>query len=74
MEVEVGAWAFATANQAEEELFAAMASAAERRVGEFNAQSVANIEWALAIVGWSDAPLFAVLAELAEQCVADYNA
>ena len=42
------AWAFATANQAEELLFAALAMTPEQRMGEHNAQALANIAWAFA--------------------------
>ena len=40
--------------------------AAERRVGDFNAQGLANTVWAFATACQSDAPLFAALARAAE--------
>ena len=36
------AWAFVTAGQLDAKLFTTFARAAERRVGDFNAQSLAN--------------------------------
>ena len=52
------AWAFATVFRPDEELFTALARAAERRVCEFNAQDLANTAWALATVKWPDEKLF----------------
>ena len=40
------AWAFATANQSEAQLFAVLARAAEQRLGDFNVQNLANTAWA----------------------------
>ena len=36
-------WAFATVNELDEKLFAALAREAESRVSEFNAQTIANM-------------------------------
>ena len=47
------------------------ARTAERRVGEFNAQDLANMAWALAEVGQLDAQLFTALARTAERCVGE---
>ena len=48
------AWAFATADQSDALMFAALAKAAMRRVGEFNAQGPANTAWAFATAYQSD--------------------
>jgi len=56
------AWAFATASQREAPLFAALASAAERRLGGLSAQELANAAWAFATARESEAPLFATMA------------
>ena len=40
-------WAFATASQLDIQLFATLARATERRLGDFNVQNVANTAWAL---------------------------
>ena len=42
------AWAFATADQKHASLFAELATAAQRRLGDFDAQNLANIAWAFA--------------------------
>ena len=49
------AWAFATASQSDAQLFAALARAAERRLGDFNVQELANTAWAFATASQSDA-------------------
>ena len=51
-----------------------MARAAERRVGDFNAQNLANTAWAFAKLGQLDAQLFTALAREAERRVGDFNA
>ena len=51
-----------------------LARAAERRVGDFNAQGLANTAWAFATAGQSDALLFMTLARAAEQRMGDFNA
>ena len=48
-------------------------AASERRVGDFNAQSLANTAWAFATAGQSDAQLFVALAMAVEQCVSDFD-
>ena len=50
-----------------------MARVAERRVGDFNAQNLANTAWAFATAGQSDAQLFMVFARMAEQRMGDFN-
>ena len=59
------AWSFGTVGQSDEKLFAVLARASERRVGEFNVQGLANTAWAFATAGQSDDKLFAVLARAA---------
>ena len=51
-----------------------LARAAERRLGDFNVQNVANTAWAFATASQSDAQLFAVLARAALWCLGDFNA
>ena len=41
-ELANAAWAFATADQSDALLFAALATAAERRMSNFNSQDLAN--------------------------------
>ena len=60
------AWAFATAGHKEASLFAALATAAERRMGVFNPQELANTAWAFATSGQRDVSLFAALATAAK--------
>merc|ERR1712224_430242 len=60
-------WAFATAGQLDELLFAALAKQAKQRLGEFNAQELANTAWAFATAGQLDELLFAALAKQAKQ-------
>ena len=45
------AWAFATAGQKDVSLFAALAIAAQWRLGDFNPQELANTAWAFATAG-----------------------
>ena len=57
-------------------LSVALARAAERRLGDFSVQSLANTAWAFAKVvtpGQSDSQLFAALARVAERCVVDFD-
>ena len=56
---------FATACQCAALLFAAMARAAERRLGDFSAQGLANMAWAFATASQRDVPLFAILLRVA---------
>ena len=67
------AWAFATASQWDEKLFALLARAAEWQGSEFNAQGLVNTAWALAAMGQSDQKLFAALATAAEPRVSESN-
>ena len=46
---------------------------AEQRVGEFNAQGLANTAWAFATAGQPDAQLFTALARTAERRVGEFN-
>ena len=55
-------------------LFAALARAAERHLGEFNAQNRANMAWAFATAIQLDALLFAALARVAEGRLGEFNA
>ena len=47
---------------------------AERSVGDFNTQDLANTAWAFATAGQSDAVLFTALATVAEQRMEDFDA
>ena len=58
------AWAFATANQSDAQLFAALARAAELYLGDFNVQDLANTAWAHAMASQSDAQVFTSLARV----------
>ena len=55
-------------------MFALVASVAQRRVGEFKAQNLANTAWAFATADQSDAPLFALVARKAQRRVGEFNA
>ena len=50
------------------------ARAAERRMGDFNAQDLAYTTWAFATAGQPDALLFMTLARAAERRMDDFNA
>ena len=50
-----------------------MAREAERLVGDFDVQDLANTGWAFAKVSQSDMQLFTVLAKTAEQRLGDFN-
>ena len=54
-------------------LFAALATAAERRMGDFNVQNLANTAWAFEKAGQESASLFAALATVAEHHMGDSN-
>ena len=56
------------------QLFTALAREAERRVGNFNAQDLANTAWAFATAGHSDASLFKALARAAERHMGNFIA
>ena len=60
------AWAFATVGEPDVQLFAALARAAELRLGDFKVQDLANTAWAFATANQSDAQLFVALARAAE--------
>ena len=51
-----------------------MARAAERRLGDFSAQGLANTAWAFATTSQHDALLFAALARAAERRLGDFSA
>ena len=59
--------------QKDASLFAALAKAAERRMGHFNPQHLANTAWAFAMVGQKDALLFTALAKAAERRMGHVN-
>ena len=48
---------FATLGQADAQLFVALARAAERNLGDFSPQDLANTAWAFATLGQADAQL-----------------
>ena len=54
------AWTLVPAGQLDEALFAALSKQAKHRLGEFNAQGLANMAWAFAQVGQLDEALFAL--------------
>ena len=54
-------------------LSVALARAAERRLGDFNVQELANTVWAFATANQSEAQLFAALARAAERRQGDFN-
>ena len=55
-------------------MFTALAAAAaEQRMGDFNAQELANVAWALATAGRKDASLFAAVAIATEQCMGSFH-
>ena len=68
------AQAFATLDQLDEKLIAALARAAELRMSEFNAQDIANTAWAFAKLDHLDEKLFAALAREAELRMSEFNA
>ena len=51
----------------------ALAAAAERRMRDFNSQSLANTAWVFATVGHKDERLFKALAAATEQRMRDFN-
>ena len=54
-------------------LFTAVAREAERRVGDFNPQVLANTAWAFATLGQHDAQLSTALSAEAERRVSNFN-
>ena len=60
-------------NGSDVSLFAALATAAEQRMGDFNSQGLANVAWALATAGRNDASLFAAVAIATEQRMGSFN-
>ena len=56
------------------QLFTTLAREAERRVGNFNPQNLANTAWAFATLGQPDSQLFSALAREAERRVGNFNA
>ena len=54
-------------------LVAALATAAKRRLSEFNPQKVANTAWAFAKVNYRDEKLFAALARVVERRLRHFN-
>ena len=59
--------------QWEAQLFTALGRAAERCVGNFNAQELANTAWSFAKAIQLNAQLFRLLRGVAEQRVRDFN-
>ena len=57
----------------EEQLFTALAVAAERRMRDFNSQGLANTAWAFATVGHEMERLFTALTFAAERCMRDFT-
>ena len=55
-------------------MFALVARVAQRCVGEFKAQNLANAVWTFATADQSDAPLFALVARAAQLRVAELKA
>ena len=51
-----------------------LARAAERRIGDFNAEDLANTAWAFAAAGFPNAESFEVLAMAAERHDGDFTA
>ena len=66
LELANAAWVFATAGQLDEALFAALARAAEPRLGEFKAQNLANNAWAFATACQLDEAFFVALVRASE--------
>ena len=60
--------AFAMMDQADTRLFAALAKEAERRMGNFKPQELANTAWAFAMLGQADAQLFTAFTRQADRC------
>ena len=56
------------------ELFTVLVRAAERRIGEFNAQDRANTAWPFAKAGFPTASGLKLLATAAERRMGDFNA
>ena len=54
-------------------LAAALATAAERRLSEFNPQDVANTAWAFATMNYRDEKLFPALAIAAERRLSEFS-
>ena len=54
-------------------MFAALGTAAKRRMNDFNSQDLANAAWAFATADLSDESLFAALATAAEQHMREFN-
>jgi len=67
------AWACATVNYKDEELFATSAIAAERRLSELNAEDVANTAWAFALMNFCDEKPFAAWASAAQRRLNEFN-
>ena len=54
-------------------LFATLARAAEQRLGEFNAQELANTAWGFGTVMLSNEKIFTALARAAERRLDEFN-
>ena len=60
--------------QQDEQLFTALARVAERCLGDFNVQGLANMAWAFATAGQQDEQLFMALARMTERRLGKFNA
>ena len=67
------AWAFATVNYRDENLFASLTIVAEWRIGSINPKSVTKTAWASATVSCLDEKLFADLAIAAQRRLGEFN-
>ena len=56
------AWAFVTGGQSQAQLFMVLAATAERRIGDFTVQELANMVCAFVTFGQSEVQLFMMLA------------
>ena len=61
------------ADQSDASLFAALATAAERRISDFNSQELANAAWAFAKASQGRVSLFAALATAADRRTSDFT-
>ena len=55
-------------------MFPTLAKVTELRLGNFNAQELANTAWAFATIGQLDKQLFTALARMAERRLGNFNA
>eukprot|EP00747_Dinoflagellata_sp_TGD_P106288 gnl/TRDRNA2_/TRDRNA2_169822_c10_seq1.p1 gnl/TRDRNA2_/TRDRNA2_169822_c10~~gnl/TRDRNA2_/TRDRNA2_169822_c10_seq1.p1 ORF type:complete len:116 (-),score=17.79 gnl/TRDRNA2_/TRDRNA2_169822_c10_seq1:69-416(-) len=67
------AWSFATVDEWDTQLFAAMAHVAEERLGTFDSQALASLAWAYASAHQSTGALFAALGRMAPRRLGDFT-